>query len=92
MLARRDYQTAAGIIPPAAGVGGVRLSVFESHGDQVLALPPGAESLASSDSAVGGGGCLNHQFTSSPLTLNSKLQAHESLLQSSKILCLHPFL
>jgi GMP synthase-like glutamine amidotransferase len=25
------------------------IAVFESHGDQVLALPPGAEALASSD-------------------------------------------
>lgn len=50
MLTRADYTSAAAVAPPASGAAG-RLSVFESHGDQVLALPPGAETLATSDSA-----------------------------------------
>ena len=51
MLAREDYKSAAEIFPPSSGPKSTRLFVFQSHGDQVLALPPGAEALASSDTA-----------------------------------------
>ena len=46
MLRRADYKSAAAVVSPASGAASGRLSVFESHADQVLALPPGAEALA----------------------------------------------
>ncbi|KAG2496266.1 hypothetical protein HYH03_005499 [Edaphochlamys debaryana] len=58
----------AALDPAGPGSGPVQLRLLESHGDQVLQLPPGATLLASSGTArhemfcAAGGMCLGFQF------------------------------
>ena len=50
LTARDDFRAAAALVPPIAS-DPKKLALFVSHGDCVVALPPGASRLASSDSA-----------------------------------------